>query len=124
MLSKSLYLFLLLLLFVFSGSNSTFASTPGLSFTLAKSDPTKPPGKRYDSVQKVKKIKLKLEALVEGEKSWVVINNHLIKPGQTVAGIKLLSIKNGKALVSYQHKQTWLKWTSGPVKTPVKVKHL
>ncbi len=114
MLNKSLYIFLLLL-FIFSGSNLTFA--------LAKTDPTKPPGKRYDNDQKIKKIKLNLEALVEGEKSWVIINSHLIKPGQTVAGIKLLSIKNGKALVSYQHKQTWLKWNSSSVKTPVKVKH-
>ncbi|PIP80000.1 MAG: hypothetical protein COW84_07575 [Gammaproteobacteria bacterium CG22_combo_CG10-13_8_21_14_all_40_8] len=93
-----------------------------LSINLfAQSDPTKPPGKRYDAGQLKKQKILILEAMATGANPWALISGHLIRPGETVAGIKLLSIEKQKAIVWYQNKKTGLKWNATQVKTPVKL---
>lgn len=84
---------------------------------FAKRDPTRPPGmSSFQTSEVPQKKKLKLQGLITGDSAWVIINDMVIKQGETKKGIKIVQIKANKVLVSYHQKRQWLKWQSMEIK--------
>ena len=85
------------------------------SMLIAAEDPTRPPGTASYQSQEVSK-KIKLQGLVVGEHSWVVINDEVIREGETKRGIQVVSVKKDKVLIRRYGEKLWLQWKHVSIK--------
>jgi hypothetical protein len=82
---------------------------------VAAEDPTRPPGRSsYQAADEPQKIKL--QGLVFGENSWVVINNIVIREGETKQAIKVINVKKDKVLIRRYGENIWLQWKKMAIK--------
>ncbi len=87
---------------------------------FSERDPTKPPGQNsYTPSVVVKNKALRLQGLIYGDISWVVINNTVIKEGQTRHGIKVIRIKANKVLLMHNNKKQWLNWQTTNIRKSI-----
>ena len=84
-------------------------------FVVAAEDPTRPPGQASYQVQEVSK-KVKLQGLVTGENSWVIINDVVIREGETKQGIKVVRVEKDKVLIRRYGDKIWLQWKHASIK--------
>ncbi|MBB1269639.1 MSHA biogenesis protein MshK [Shewanella sp. SR44-3] len=55
-------------------------------------DPTLPAGQMMDSAEKSQQSSLVLSSIIKGSENYAVINNHILKVGERIEGLKLVHI--------------------------------
>jgi len=78
---------------------------------MASEDPTRPPAQSgYRSPNTVVVKTLRLQGLVVGKNSWVIVNDIAIQEGETKKGIKVIQIKKDRVLIRHNGEKIWLPW--------------